>query len=39
MTADAAFAESLPGRTLHLDPASGRLNERGGTRWFRRRLG
>ncbi len=39
VTADQAFAESLSGRTLDLDPATGRLSERGANRWFRRMLG
>jgi ABC-type polar amino acid transport system ATPase subunit len=39
VTADQAFAESLSGRTLDLDPATGRLSERGANRWLRRMLG
>jgi len=38
VTADQAFAESLSGRTLQLDPATGRLSERA-DRWFRRMRG
>jgi len=34
LTADQAFAESLGGRRVLLDAASGRLIERGRTRWF-----
>jgi ABC-type polar amino acid transport system ATPase subunit len=39
VTADPAFAESLSGRTVQLDPATGRLSTRGASRWFGRRLG
>jgi ABC-type polar amino acid transport system ATPase subunit len=39
VTADQAFAESLSGRTVQLDPATGRVTERGGNHWFTRRLG
>ena len=37
LTADRVFADSLSGRTFQLEPATGRLSERGGNRWFRRR--
>jgi ABC-type polar amino acid transport system ATPase subunit len=36
LTADPAFAESLSGRTVQLDPATGRLSTRGTGRWFGR---
>ena len=39
VTADQAFADSLSGRMLDLDPATGRLSERGANRWLRRMLG
>jgi ABC-type lipoprotein export system ATPase subunit len=39
VTADPLFAESLSGRTVQLDPATGRLSARGRGRWFGRRLG
>ena len=39
VTADQVFADALSGRTFQLEPATGRLTERGQNRWFRRRLG
>jgi len=39
LTADQPFAESLDGRLVTLDAATGRLRERRGTGWFGRRLG
>jgi ABC-type branched-subunit amino acid transport system ATPase component len=36
LTADRLFADSLGGRTLKLDPASGKLTERHASRWFGR---
>ena len=38
VTADPAFAKSLSGRTVQLDPATGRLSTRGAGRWFGRLL-
>jgi ABC-type nitrate/sulfonate/bicarbonate transport system ATPase subunit len=39
LTADQSFAESLGGRVVTLDAATGRLTERLRTRWFGPRLG
>jgi ABC-type transporter Mla maintaining outer membrane lipid asymmetry ATPase subunit MlaF len=39
LTVDQVFADSLSGRTFQLEPATGRLTERGRNRWFRRSLG
>jgi branched-chain amino acid transport system ATP-binding protein len=39
LTADRAFADALGGRILELDPATGKIAERGGRRWLGRWLG